>query len=123
HVARAFGARVVSEPVLGIPVAAACGYDAATGDVIARLDADSRPGPDWLDRVGRAMADPAVDAVTGPGRFHDLPVIARSLAGLAYLGAYFVMTYLALAHVPLWGSSMAIRRTSWERVRDDVHRF
>ncbi|GAA3538289.1 glycosyl hydrolase [Aeromicrobium flavum] len=122
-VARAFGARVVVEPVLGIPVATAAGYDAATGDVIARLDADSRPGPDWIARVARAMADPQVDAVTGPGRFHDLPAVLRPLAGLVYLGAYFALTYLALAHVPLWGSSMAIRRTSWERVRGDVHRF
>jgi hypothetical protein len=30
---------------------------------------------------------------------------------------------LALAHVPLWGSSMAVRRSSWERVRGRVHRF
>ena len=36
--AREAGARVVDEPRLGIPAAAATGYDAATGEVIARLD-------------------------------------------------------------------------------------
>lgn len=123
EVARAHGARVVEEPRLGIPPAAATGYDAARGDVIARLDADSRPGPDWIAQVERAMADPAVDAVTGAGHFHDLPPVVRQLAVLAYLGAYFVLTHLALGHTPLWGSSMALRRTSWERVRDDVHRY
>jgi len=122
-VAREHGARVVAEPRLGIPPAAAAGYDAARGDVIARLDADSRPGPDWVEHVARAMQDPHVDAVTGAGRFHDLPPVVRQLAALVYLGAYYVLTHLALGHTPLWGSSMAVRRTSWERVRDRVHRF
>lgn len=122
EIARTHGARVVAEPRRGIPAAAATGYDAAVGDVIARLDADSRPGPDWVARVARAMADPRVDAVTGPGHFHDLPPVMRQAAAVLYLGAYYALTYLALGHAPLWGSSMAVRRTSWERVRTDVHR-
>lgn len=122
-VALEHGARVVTESVLGIPPAAATGYDAARGDVIARLDADSRPGPDWVAQIERAMRDERVDAVTGPGHFHDLPPVLRELALIAYLGAYYVLTHLALGHTALWGSSMAVRRTSWERVRDGVHRF
>src|SRR5690606_38180984 len=55
-VARAHGARVVAEPRVGIPAAAATGYDAASGEVIARLDADSVPPPDWVARVGAAMS-------------------------------------------------------------------
>lgn len=121
-VARAHGARVVPEPRVGIPYAAATGYDAAGGAVIARLDADSRPRPDWVDQVGRALAVPGIDAVTGPGRFHDLPPVVRRLAALLYLGAYFVLGTLAIGRVPLWGSSMAMRRTAWDRVRDRVHR-
>lgn len=120
-VARAHGARVVAEPRVGIPSAAATGYDAARGEVIARLDADSRPGRDWVAEVARSMTDPGVDAVTGGGRFHDLPPLLRQLATLVYLGAYFALTHLALGHLPLWGSSMAVRRSSWERVRDRVH--
>ena len=54
-VARAFGARVVPEPVRGIPAAAATGYDAATGDVIARCDADSRLPADWIEHVVRVL--------------------------------------------------------------------
>ncbi|WP_402376911.1 glycosyltransferase family A protein [Isoptericola rhizosphaerae] len=69
EVARRWGAVVVPEPRLGIPAAAAAGYDAARGDVIARLDADSRPGPHWVRSVVDSMTtDPAPDAVTGrPG--------------------------------------------------------
>lgn len=121
-IAQKYGARVVSEPILGIPPAAATGYDAVRGEVIARLDADSRPGPDWIAHIRRAMTDPRVDAVTGAGHFHDLPPVVRQFVQLLYLGAYYVLTHLALGHTPLWGSSMAVRRSSWERVRDQVHR-
>lgn len=121
-VATAAGAVVVHEPRRGIPYAAATGYDAATGDVIARLDADSRPGPQWVERAVAAMADGRVDAVTGPGRFHDLPRGLGLIASLLYLGAYFGSTALAVAGVPLWGSSMALRRSSWQRVSALVHR-
>lgn len=120
-VARAAGARLVHEPRRGIPYAAAAGYDAATCDVIARLDADSRPSPGWLERITAVMTHPDVDAVTGPGRFHDLPVVVRTVAAWTYLGAYFGSTALAVGGVPLWGSNMAVRRTVWHAARDRIH--
>lgn len=122
-VAAAYGARVVREPALGIPPAAATGYDAARGDVIARCDADSLPGPDWVQRIADAMArDPGLDAVTGTGFFHDVAPAWRWLLEAGYLGSYYLLTHLALGHTPLWGSSMALRRSTWEQVRDTVHR-
>ncbi len=120
EVARRHGARVVDEPRAGIPMAAAAGYDAAHGDLIARLDADSLPGPDWLERVTAAMADPRRDAVTGVGSFYELPRTGR-LVSAVYLGAYYGLCYLALGHHALWGSSMAVRRSSWLAVRAAVH--
>lgn len=122
-VARAAGARVVHEPRLGIAPAAARGYDEATGDVIARCDADTRVPPDWVRRISRRMADdPALEALTGVGVFHDVPPLARHLASLLYLGAYYLLSHLALGHTALWGSCMAVRRRTWEEVRDRVHR-
>ncbi|MFH5821539.1 glycosyltransferase family 2 protein [Georgenia sp. AZ-5] len=120
-VAAARGARVVSEPLPGIPAAAAAGYDAARAEVIARLDADSVPGPDWVGRVAAVMADPRVDAVTGWGRFYGLGTAGRAATQL-YLGAYYVLGLAALGHPPLWGSNMAVRRSTWEQVRGEVHR-
>lgn len=121
-VARTGGARVVVERRVGIPSAAATGYDAATSDVIARLDADSRPGPDWVSRVAEVMGDPTVDAVSGIGHFHDVSRLLRWPALVVYLGAYYVLTWLAVGNTPLWGSSMAVRRASWGRVSALVHR-
>ncbi|MCD4527492.1 glycosyltransferase family 2 protein [Nocardioides sp. cx-173] len=122
-VARAGGARVVAEPAVGIPSAAATGYDAARGEVIARCDADSRPGPEWVARIADAFASrPDLDAVTGWGWFHDLPRGLRWPAAAAYLGTYYATTHLALGHTSLWGSSMALRRSAWQAVRGEVHR-
>jgi glycosyltransferase involved in cell wall biosynthesis len=122
-VAVAWGARVVSELRIGIPSAAAAGYDDVDGDVIARLDADSRPDPDWVERIATCMArNPELDAVTGSGEFVDLPVWMRGAVSGAYLGSYYVLAHLALGHTALWGSSMAIRRSSWLAVRSHVSR-
>ncbi|MDM7831457.1 glycosyltransferase family A protein [Cellulomonas edaphi] len=123
RVAAAHGARVVTEGRPGIPAAAATGYDAATGDVIARLDADSLPEPQWVERIATRIADdPDLDAVSGTGRFTDLHPIAGAVASTVYLGAYYLMGHLALGHPPLWGSSMAVRRSTWCKVRTSVAR-
>lgn len=122
-VARAAGARVVSEPRPGIPAAAATGYDAATGDVVVRCDADTRPPRDWLERVTAAFdTDPALDALTGGGDFYDVTGLRAALHGRLYLWSYYRSMHAAIAHPPLWGSNMAFRRSTWLEVRDLVHR-
>ncbi|WP_182112352.1 MULTISPECIES: glycosyltransferase family 2 protein [unclassified Actinotalea] len=121
-VAAAHGARVVTEPVRGIPAAAAAGYDAARGDVVVRLDADTVVPPDLLARVADAFAaDPALDALTGTGRFYDVGPVRAAVVGRLYLAAYYVLMHAAMAHPPLWGSAMAVRRDAWVGVRHLVH--
>ncbi len=122
-VARAAGARVVFEPVRGIPPAAAAGYDAARGDVVVRCDADSLPGPGWIAGLLAALGSrPDVVAVAGPGRFQGLPPALAGLLSALYIGLYVVSTAAALAHPPLFGTNMAMRRSWWLQVRDRVHR-
>ncbi|MFN3339855.1 MAG: glycosyltransferase family 2 protein [Dietzia sp.] len=123
EVAREAGARVVAEAVRGIPSAAATGYDSATGDVIARLDADSRPGPDWLQRIESAFTeDPELVAISGPGEFIGLSGWRARAAQLLYMDAYFFSVGAAMAHPVLFGSNLAMRREAWDRVRDGVNR-
>lgn len=120
-VARRAGAVVVHEPRVGIPAAAAAGYDAARGEVVARLDADSQPGPGWVRAVAQRLADdPAAEAVTGAGTFTDLR--GGRWACALYLGVYYASTRMALGHTALWGSCMALRRSTWWAVRDQVER-
>jgi glycosyltransferase involved in cell wall biosynthesis len=121
EVAAAYGARVVPEGTPGIPAAAATGYDAARGDVIARCDADTLPPPDWVHRLLLGMG-PGVDAVTGSGWFYDVPPLVRAVARWVYLTTYFLSVHAALGHPTLWGSNMAFSRHSWLEVRDRVRR-
>lgn len=122
-VARRFGARVVEQHEVGIPIASATGYDAAVGDIIARLDSDSRPGPEWLATVQRLFAEhPAADAITGSGLLvtdDDRPQPVRSKL---YLGPYFALVRAALGNRPVFGSAMAVRRSAWARVSGEVCR-
>lgn len=123
EVARRHGAVVVPEPVRGIPSAAAAGYDTATGEVIARLDADSRPGPDWVARIEAAFtADPELVALSGPGEFIGLTGWRATAARALYMDAFFLSVGAAMAHPVLFGSNLAMRREDWERVRDGVNR-
>jgi glycosyltransferase involved in cell wall biosynthesis len=122
-VALAAGARVVDEPVQGILRATAAGFDAATGDVLARIDADSLPPVDWLERIAAAFDRPdAPTAYTGPGRFYDISRAGAWAGEHLYLGGYVFWLTLFLGHAPLFGSNMALRRDAWIRIRDTVHR-
>lgn len=118
-----FEIRVVHEPVQGVASAASRGYDEAKGAILARCDADSRPGPTWVSALVRALAaDPRLAAVTGPVAFHDLSGW-RSLAGHAFYRAGLGLgMHLAIARTPLWGSNLALRRSAWEDARARVHR-
>ncbi len=122
-IAREAGARVLVEPVRGIPAAAARGYDAARGDIIARCDADTVPPLDWIERIRAAFAaDARLDGLTGPGGFRDLPPRWAPLASAAYALGTFVAGGAAMANVPLWGSNLALRRSTWLRVAGRVER-
>lgn len=123
EVATRFGARIVTEMRPGIWSAAAAGFDAASGDILARCDADSRPGPDWLERIERALAgQPEAIAISGPGRFYDLGQPLRLLADLFYMRAYFWLTRGALANRTVFGSNLALRSVAWRDVASTVHR-
>ncbi|WP_022890927.1 glycosyltransferase family 2 protein [Agromyces italicus] len=122
-VARAAGARVLLEPRRGIWPATATGFDAARGEIIARLDADSVPAPDWLAEIERRMAErdrPTV--VTNGGRFYGRTAAVRWIARNLYIGGYFTVIGGLLGHPPIFGSNYAIRADAWQRLGHLVHR-
>lgn len=122
-VAVAGGAKVVYEPTRGIMAATATGFDAAEGDILARIDADSRPEPDWLQRIVEPFeSDPELAAVTGSGRFYGGNRVTRKLGEHLYLGGYFLWLRLLLGHPPLYGSNLALRADIWRSIGGGVHR-
>ncbi|GEP48474.1 glycosyltransferase [Microbacterium saccharophilum] len=123
EVARDAGVRVIRCDRPGIPAASSAGYDAATQDVIVRLDADCLPAQTWIETVERAFVRrPDVSVFTGGARFIDGPRALRTWLAACYLGAYVVVTAPALGHLPVFGSNLAFRRSAWQRIRGHVHR-
>ena len=122
-VATAGGARVVNEPIRGIFPATAAGFDAADGDILARLDADSIPPVDWLARVVDAFdTTPELDFLSGPGDFYGSTRFVHWVAETLYIGGYVWFVGLLLGHPPLFGSNLALRNVAWQRIRSTVHR-
>ncbi|GAA5209391.1 glycosyltransferase family 2 protein [Microbacterium kyungheense] len=125
EVARRFGAVVVAEPAIGIWPAAARGYDEALegADIIARLDADSRPHSDWVARLVRAfVSDPSLGVLTGGAEFYGGSPLQNYLGERWYIGGghYWIRKWLGIPLV--FGSNFAMRTRVWERVRDQVDR-
>ncbi|WP_409048062.1 glycosyltransferase family 2 protein [Microbacterium sp. HA-8] len=123
RIAKEAGARVISHPSGGIAAASAAGYAAASGEVIARLDADCVPSSTWIRSLLEALdGRPDVGAVTGGARYIGGPVEWQRVAAFLYLGAYRAVLTPALGHVPLFGSNMAMRSSAWAAVSAEVHR-
>jgi glycosyltransferase involved in cell wall biosynthesis len=124
-VARRFGADLFEEATTGIWPAASRGYDEAMADadIIARLDADSRPHPDWIARLVRAFdADPNLGVLTGGAEFYGAGPVVSYLGEHWYIGGghFWVKKWLGIPFV--FGSNFAMRTRVWEGWRDQVDR-
>lgn len=122
-VALAHGARVVTELRRGIPQATSAGLDAATGEVIGRLDADSVPPSDWLARIARAFAeDRGLDVLSGPGRYYGATRLQRFYGERLQMPIYYGPIAWLFGHDVVFGSNFAIRADAWRAIRGRVHR-
>lgn len=109
--ARYPGVRVVKEPQQGVIAARNTGFAVARGDILARLDADSRPTRDWLAKLSQVFESNPTQAVTGTGDYYDAPF---KLITRLYRNFFFVwLNRLMIGHHMLWGSNMALRRQAW----------
>lgn len=92
------------------------GMDAATGDVLGRIDADTVLKPDWVAQVSRAFATGSMDAVSGPVEYYDLPL--RAIGQQIDDRLRRLQVKLAGDFVFLFGSNMAVRAGAWHDVRE-----
>ncbi len=120
RVAHRAGATLAREKRRGIWPAASRGYDIAarTADVIARLDADSVPPADWVERVAAAFErDPGLDALTGGARFYGGNAFTHYAGEHWYIGGMYAVLTPAFGHPPVFGSNFAMRTALWRRTR------
>jgi len=79
------GVVVVDQPVKGLVQARSAGFAAATGELIANIDADTLVPPGWVDRVLAEFAcSPRLVVLSGPYDYYDVPFHIRAAARLFY---------------------------------------
>ena len=87
EIASRFPVKVIRENRKGLLWARECGRQASTGEIIANIDADCLPDPDWLERGINDLEASHVAAVTGPYDYYDAKPLFRntSLAFQKYI--------------------------------------
>lgn len=117
------GVRRIYVAIPGVARATAAGLDAADGEILARLDADSVPPLGWVERLETVLGGCGpLTAVTGPGDFYGANRLVRWVARTVYIGGYITVVGLLLGHPPLFGSNFALPAPMWAALRDRVHR-
>lgn len=122
-VAEAAGARIVWEPVPGIPRASAAGFDAARGDLLLRIDADTVCPPGWIADAERIFeSDPGIHLLSGSAEFYDADALTDRLGQAWWVGGLYWSMTLYLGHPPIFGSNFGMRRAVWDEIGPEVHR-
>lgn len=90
------------------------GFSAASGDIIASLDADAVPHPYWLDMYERAFRDSRVTAATGPNRIADCTT-RINVTYNAWLPVWALLCRIVFGHYLFRGNNFAVRRNAYIR--------
>jgi glycosyltransferase involved in cell wall biosynthesis len=109
---------IVKESKQGILFARNAGFDRATGDVIARSDADTILPANWIKSIKQAfMKDKNIIALSTPVFVYGFGFM--DIFSFFYY-AYMFIPMMMMGHYPLVGPSMAIKRSIWEKVREEL---
>lgn len=126
EVAKRWGTRYIMEPMPGVSRVRNCGALASDAEVIAYLDDDFQPEPDWLKALAFEFSDPQVMAVAGRILACETETGADELSA-SVLGLYIGGSDRLIADrlTPLWfeltnfggitpGGNMAFRRSAFK---------
>lgn len=106
------GVKLLHESRQGQTFAQQCGFKAANGNILARIDADTLVPTDWAQSLANVFNnDPDIDAVTGYGRSRSgitIPLVSR-----LWSKGYFAYSRALFGSDMLWGSNMAMRKKAW----------
>jgi glycosyltransferase involved in cell wall biosynthesis len=108
---------LIHEKRQGVVHARTKGFNAATGEIIARIDGDSIVPADWLENMEAVFSDESIDAASGQALYYGVAA-ANLINGIDI----FIRRKLSLAleedkKMYLWGANMGIRRKAWQDVK------
>ncbi len=110
--------KIIKEKRQGIAHARNAGFNKATGDILARCDADSIIPKNWLKQIKKDFeSDGQTIAVTPDFHLFDMAIVKNSLLPAKI---FFTISKLIIKMPSLIGPAMAIRKSAWEKVKNDV---
>ena len=86
--------KVVLENRKGLLWAREAGRKVATGQIIANLDADCLPDPDWLQKGAMHFSDEKISATTGPYDYYDGSKFFRSFSLFTQKNLYSLISII-----------------------------
>jgi glycosyltransferase involved in cell wall biosynthesis len=114
EIAKTLGAKVISEKHPGATFARNTGFNAAHGDIIARIDADTLVPKNWIAGIEKHFKDdPNLIALSGPTDFED-----KKFNNLLVVEKPTHMIWKTIfGHDLLYGPNTALTKQAWEKVR------
>jgi glycosyltransferase involved in cell wall biosynthesis len=117
EIVKKFPVKIITEKKQGISYARNAGFALATGDVLARIDADTIVPENWIESIAKHFTqDKNLIALSGPTSFED----KKFNRLLIFEIPTHIIWKLIFKHDLLYGPNMAMTRKAWEQVKDLV---
>lgn len=122
QIAAGYGCRLIRTPNRGLSAARNTGWQEATGEIVAYLDADAHPDPDWLTYLAMDFAAAPHAGVGGPNvPPSDAPLVADCVGNAPGGPVHVLLSDREAEHIP--GCNMAFRRDALQAVGGFDARF
>jgi len=114
------GIRLIDEPRKGLSQARQAGFSAATGDLIANIDADIIVPEDWTDTVLESFAtNDKLVGLSGPHVFYDVSKWTNYSVRFFYYCSYVIYLFnrfIFRVSSMLQGGNFVIRRSALDKI-------
>lgn len=111
---------VLKESMPGTNRARQTGINAATGEIIAFIDADNWLSPDWSETAVRYLSRPNTVAVAGVYEYRDLSKLKNFILKYGFLlvayPVYFLVHHLLRAGSVVQGGDLAVWRWALDKI-------
>jgi glycosyltransferase involved in cell wall biosynthesis len=110
--------KLIKESKQGVTHARTRGFDESTGDIIARIDADSLLPDNWVETLLEIFKNSEIDAVTGSAKYYGIAL--SNFISDVDLHIRRNLSFSLSDVMYLWGANMAVRRSAWEDVKSSL---
>lgn len=120
-IARSYGfVTLISEKRQGVVFARDAGFNAARGDVIGRIDADTIVPPNWTRTIEQLFADERIAAISGCIHYYDQVWAKQGDKIDNFCRRHLARLQRRSKTVFLQGANLALRRDAWLSVRHEM---